>query len=199
MLQPFGWELGRYRPLLRVQAELIGLHPLIRVRFEYSDLVNETLLHAHEQRGQFEGHTEAELIAWLQCILQNQAIDMIRKERAQKRDAFRAHSIEAAVEKSSVCVREFLPGNGPSPSEHLQREEQMVRVAWAVNQLEEDQRQAFLARHVMELPIADIATLMKRSPRAVAGLLLRGRKRLRELLGEESGDTLQGNHDARKR
>jgi RNA polymerase sigma-70 factor (ECF subfamily) len=87
----------------------------------------------------------------------------------------------------------MLPGKGPSPSEHLQREEQMVRVAWALNQLAEDQRQAFLARHMMELPIADIATLMKRSEKSVAGLLLRGRKRLRELLGEESGDRREGN------
>jgi RNA polymerase sigma-70 factor (ECF subfamily) len=199
MAESFDWDLGRYRPLLRVQAELIDLHPLIRVRFDYSDLVNESLLRAHEQRDQFQGHTEAELIAWLQRILQNQAIDMIRKERAKKRDAFRDRSIEDAVENSSVCVRNLLPVRGPSPSEHLQREEQMVRVAWAVSQLEEDQRQAFIARHMMELPIADIATLMERSPKAVAGLLLRGRKRLRELLGEELGDTVQGNHDARKR
>jgi RNA polymerase sigma-70 factor (ECF subfamily) len=196
MAESFDWDLGRYRPLLRVQAELINLHPRIRVRFDYSDLVNDTLLRAHQQRDQFQGHTEAELIAWLQRILENRAIDMIRKERAKKRDVFREPSVEAVVEGSSVCMRDMLPGKGPSPSEHLQREEQMIRVALALNQLEEDQRQAFLARHMMELPIADIATLMERSPKAVAGLLLRGRKRLRELLGEESGDRMQGNHHA---
>jgi RNA polymerase sigma-70 factor (ECF subfamily) len=199
MPETFGWDLGRYRPLLRVRAELIDLHPRIRVRFDYSEVVNEALLHAHQQRDQFHGHTEAELIGWLQRILEHRAIAMIRRERAKKRNVHLECSIEAAVGESSVYVRDFLAGKGPSPSEHLQREEQMVRVAWALNQLEAGQRQAFLARHLMELPIADIATLMGRTEKAVAGLLLRGRKRLRELLGEESRDGMEGNHHARKR
>jgi RNA polymerase sigma-70 factor (ECF subfamily) len=199
MTETLNRDLGRYRPLLRVRAELIDLHPGIRVRFDYSDLVNETLHYAHQKLDQFRGQTEAELIGWLQRILEHRAIAMIRRERAQKRDVLRECSLEAAVEGSSVYVRDFLPGKGPSPSEHLQREELMVRVAWALNQLEAGQRQAFLARHMMDLPIADIATLMGRTEKAVAGLLLRGRKRLRELLGEESRDGMEGNHHAPKR
>jgi RNA polymerase sigma-70 factor (ECF subfamily) len=199
MPETLSWDLDRYRPLLRMRAELIDLHPRIRVRFDYSDVANETLLLAHQQLDQFRGHTEAELVAWLQGILEHRAIAMIRKELAKKRNVHRECSIEAAVEESSVYVRDILRDKGPSPSEQLQQEELMVRIARALNQLEEVQRQAFLARHMMDLPIADIATLMGRTEKSVAGLLLRGRKRLRELLRDESGGRKEGDHHARKR
>jgi DNA-directed RNA polymerase specialized sigma24 family protein len=39
--------------------------------------------------------------------------------------------------------------------------------------------------HLKGLPVAEVGRLMERSSRAVAGLLLRGLKRLRGLLNEE--------------
>ncbi len=55
MAETSGWDLGRYRPLPRVQAELLRLDRRMLVRFDYSDLVNEALLRAHQQLGRFRG------------------------------------------------------------------------------------------------------------------------------------------------
>ncbi len=74
------------------------------------------------------------------------------------------------------------------PSEHLQKEEQLVRLTGALDTLEEGQRQAVIARHLLGLKVADIAAQLGRTEKAVAGLLPRGRKRLRELLGESSDE-----------
>ena len=65
------WQLERYRPLLRLQARRLELDLRLRRRFDSSDLVQETMLKAHEGLDKFKGATEAELIVWLQEILGN--------------------------------------------------------------------------------------------------------------------------------
>jgi RNA polymerase sigma-70 factor (ECF subfamily) len=197
--EPPAWDLGRYRPLLRVQAEMLRLDQRILVRFDYSDLVNEALLRAHQQLGQFRGTTEAEFIAWLQRILENRAIDMIRDGQAQKRDVQRERSIEAAVKESSVRLDRLLASPETSPSERVQKEEQLVRMTRALDGLEQDQRQAVIARHLVGLKVAEIAAQMGRTEKAVAGLLLRGRRKLRQLLGESSDKVAGGGSDERAR
>lgn len=61
-------ELGQYRSYLRFLAQL-QLAPEIRVRLDPSDLVQQTLLQAHQGWGEFRGRTRAELAAWLRQIL----------------------------------------------------------------------------------------------------------------------------------
>jgi RNA polymerase sigma factor (sigma-70 family) len=199
MAKTIDWDLGRYRPLLRMRAELIDLQPRIRVRLDCAALVDEALRSADQQRNELRGLTEAELIVRLQRILEQRAIDMICKERAKKRNVQQESSVNIVVEKSSMYMRDVLPNIDPSPGEHLNREERLVRVAWALNQLEEGQRQAVLARLLMGVPIADIAKLMGQTEKSVTNLLRRARKRLRDLLGEKSGDRMEGNHHARTR
>jgi RNA polymerase sigma-70 factor (ECF subfamily) len=174
--------------MLRLHAQMLRLHPRILVKFGYSELVNETLLVAHERIAQFEGGTEAQLIAWLKRILTNRAKDKIDYWHAEMRDVDRERSIEAASEDSSQRLGEFLAAQDSSPSEHVSKEEQLARLARALDELDQDQREAIIARYLMQLPVAAIADKMKRSQRSVAGLLLRGKKQLRNLLKEDSDE-----------
>jgi RNA polymerase sigma-70 factor, ECF subfamily len=193
--ETLSWNLERHRPMLRLHAQMLRLHPRILVKFGYSELVNETLLVAHERFAQFEGSTEAQLIAWLKRILTNRARDKIDYWHAEIRDIDRECPIEAASEDSSQRLGEFLAAQNSSPSEHVSKEEQLARLARALDELDQDQREAIVARYLMQLPVAEIASQMKRSERSVAGLLLRGRKRLRNLLKEDSDE---GDADERK-
>jgi RNA polymerase sigma-70 factor (ECF subfamily) len=181
--------------MLRLHAQMLSLHPRILVKFGYSELVNETLMVAHERIAQFAGNTEAQLIAWLKRSLENRAKDKIAYWHAEMRDVDRECPIEAAVEDSSQRLTGFLVAHGSSPSEHVSKEEQLARLARALDELDEDHREAIVARYLMQLPVAEIAAQMKRSERSVAGLLLRGRKRLRKLLKEDSDE---GDADERK-
>jgi RNA polymerase sigma-70 factor (ECF subfamily) len=147
--------------------------------------VQETLLRAHRNLDHFRGTSEAELIAWLQQILAHVIADEVRKARAQKRDVALEQSLQQVLADSSARLEAFLAGKGPSPSEQAERHELLLRVAAAVEQLPADQRDVFLQHDLLGTPVRQIAAGIGRSEKSVAGLLLRGRRRLRELLGEE--------------
>ncbi len=181
------WPLERYRPLLYLQARGLGLGPKLLRRFDESDLVQEAMAHAQAGLEDFRGCTEAEFVAWLQAALANVLRDRVRREHAGKRDLRREQRFDAAVGESSVQLNQFLAADGESPSVAVQRTERALHVAEAIARLEPDQRDAILLREMQGLAIADIAKRMQRTEKSVAGLLLRGRRRLRELLAGIAG------------
>jgi len=154
-------------------------------RFDSSDLVQETLLKAHEGLANFKGSTEAELVKWLQEILGNVVADEVRKARAQKRDVALEKSLDDVVAGSSAQLNAFLTAGGPSPSEQMERQEQLLRLTVAIDQLPCDQRDVVIHRDVLGTPVREIAENLERTEKSVAGLLLRGRRRLRELLEDD--------------
>jgi RNA polymerase sigma-70 factor (ECF subfamily) len=180
------WPLEQYRPLLCLYARGLGLCPQLLRRFDESDLVQEAMARAHVGLGAFRGTTEAEFVAWLQAALANVLRDRLRRERAGKRDPRREQQIEAVVGDSSVRLNHLLAADSETPSVAIRREERARKVAEAIARLEPDQRDAILLREMQNLAVAEIAMRMRRTEKSVAGLLLRGRKRLRELLAELS-------------
>jgi RNA polymerase sigma-70 factor (ECF subfamily) len=176
------WHLEDYQPLLRLQVRRLQLDPRLQSRFDSSDLVHETLLKAHENLAGFRGTTEAELVRWLQEILANVARDEIRKHRAQKRDVALEQSLQAVVAESSARLENYLAAQQSSPSQQAERRERLLRLAAALDQLPPDQRDAVILHDLDRLSVDQVALHLGRTPRSVAGLLLRGHRKLRELL-----------------
>ena len=180
--------MERYRPLLRVQARvvLLRLDPRLRRRFDSSDLVHDTLVSAYEKRDQFRGNPGPELENWLREILVHTAIDKVREHRAQKRDVALERSLQDQAAQSSARIVEILAPTS-SPSQQAEREEMKLRLAAALEQLPEEQRNVIIHRYLLgsQTPVAQIAEQMGCTPKAVAGLLYRAKHRLRELLEED--------------
>jgi RNA polymerase sigma-70 factor (ECF subfamily) len=101
-----------------------------------------------------------------------------------KRDLGRERSLEAAVEASSCQLAAFLAAEQSSPSQQAERHERAVRLAEALAALPDDNREALMLHYCEDWPLADIANHLGRTPAAVAGLLKRGLKQLREHLRE---------------
>jgi RNA polymerase sigma-70 factor (ECF subfamily) len=178
------WNLDRFRPLLHLQVRLLGLDSRFRRRFDSSDLVQETLLRAHENREQFRGASEAELVRWLQEILRNTAVNKVREATAGKRDLRLEASLQQAVAESSARLQDCLHARGPAPDEQVERQELLPRLAAALDQLPPDQRDVVIQRDLCGDPVRQIAEQLGRTEKAVAGLLLRGRRKLAELLSD---------------
>jgi RNA polymerase sigma-70 factor (ECF subfamily) len=177
------WPLERFRSLLRLQVQLMHLDRRFQRRFDASDLVHETMVRALQHRDQFRGRSEAEALGWLQAILRNVVADKLDEAHADKRDINREQSIQEALDSSSAHLEAFLADRGPSPAEAAERNEQLLRLAEAIDRVSADQRDV-LVHHLQGTPVAEIARAMGRSEQAVAGLLFRGRRALAELLGD---------------
>ncbi len=175
------WELERYRNYLRLLARL-QLDPRLRGKLDPSDLVQQTLLQAHQMQGQFRGATEAEQAAWLRQILVRTMANAARDLGRLKRDVGRERSLEAAIEESSLRLEAWLASEQTSPSVRAEKNEQLLRLAEALEQLPDAQREAVELHHLRGLSLAELAGQLGRSEGAVAGLLHRGIKRLRKLL-----------------
>jgi RNA polymerase sigma-70 factor (ECF subfamily) len=176
-----GQDLERFRPYLRVLAQL-ELDPRLRAKLDPSDIVQQTLLRAYQARSQFRGHTTAEHAAWLRQILVRTLANTARDLGRDKRDVGREQSLEAAVEESSARLGSWLASERSSPSKQLDRDEQVVRLVEALEQLPADQREAVVLHHLKGWTLAELARHLDRQEGAVASLLHRGLKKLRTLL-----------------
>ncbi len=96
----------------------------------------------------------------------------------------RERSLEAGLEQSSRRLESILAADQTSPSQKAIRHEQLIRLADALAQLPDDQRQSVELRHLHGLATAEIAQRMNRSVAAVGWLLQRGLRALRGSLGE---------------
>jgi RNA polymerase sigma-70 factor (ECF subfamily) len=176
--------LERYRHYLELLARL-QLRPRLRSKLGASDIVQQTLLKATQNRDQYRGRSEAELAAWLRRILTNTLVDAVRELEGAKRDVAREYPLEAALAQSSARLEALLQPSPTSPSEQVLRQEQLVQLSAALAQLPEDQRLAVEMHYLQGDTVAEVAEQMGRTERSVAGLVRRGLQGLRGLLADE--------------
>ena len=172
--------LDRFRPLLRLQVRCLQLDERLRRRFDSSDLVQDALTRAVSCADQFRGQTEAEAFGWLQQVLKTVALNAVEREEARCRDFRREVPIDDLLTESSVRVASFLAVPTPAPDDRAARCELLVRLAAAVEKLPPDQRDVVNLRDIQGYRVDEIARLLGKTEKAVAGLLLRGRLELRE-------------------
>jgi RNA polymerase sigma-70 factor (ECF subfamily) len=179
--------LERSRDYLRLLARM-QLDPRLLGKLDSSDVVQQTLLAAHQHKDQFRGKTEAEFLGWLRQILANNLAMAVRRYGTGTRDINRERSFEFGLEESAARVDAWLAADQSSPSQRAMRHEMHLHLANALRELPEDQRVAVELHHLQGLTVAEAATRMKRSKMAVVGLLFRGLKMLRSLMNESGAE-----------
>ena len=83
---------------------------------------------------------------------------------------------------TSLRLGSWLASDQSTPSQQAMRHEQLLALAAALARLPDEQRQAIELHHLRGLPLAEVAVQMQRTKGAVAALIFRGVKRLRELM-----------------
>jgi RNA polymerase sigma-70 factor (ECF subfamily) len=189
-----GDSLGRllqmYRNYLMVLAGT-QIERRLQPRMSPSDIVQETMLRAHANFGQFRGASEPELVGWLRQILVNNLAKFVEQHvLAARRDVRREVSIERlgqALEQSTIQLAALLPAGSRSPSAAAQQREEAVLLADRLAMLAPDYSEVLMLRNLQGLPFETIAEQMDRSVSATRMLWLRAIEKLRALYaGDQS-------------
>ena len=170
--------LNAYRNYLLLLAQM-RFDRTLDGKADPSDLVQETLLKAHQRFGQFRGVSEPELAGWLRQILARTLADMVRRYRADARQVSRERPLEQAFSGSARVIDGLLAASGTSPTQAAQRRELGVLLADALAELNADHRQVIMLRNLQELDWDEVAPEMGRSTSAVRMLWTRALKELR--------------------
>lgn len=143
-----------------------------------SDVVQETLLRAHEHFEQFNGSSEKEFLAWVRRILLNQVVNVKRDLRRAKRDVNREQPIAG---NSRISAPPIDPATGdPTPSRQVAQDETSQALAEALARLPEDYRQAVIMRSWKRLSFAEIGKRLDRSEDAARKIWYRALERLQK-------------------
>lgn len=171
-------DLQRFRPFLRALAEE-QLYSGLRPKIDPSDLVQQTMLQAIESQSQFRGTTDAAKASWLRAILKNVMAGFGRHFHRDRRNVSREQAIESGGSTRSEHGFE-IAGDFSSPSQQLRQSEDRQQLQELLAHLTDEQQQALVLRYWHDFSLEEIGQKMNKSPDAVAGLLYRGMKVLRE-------------------
>jgi RNA polymerase sigma-70 factor (ECF subfamily) len=176
-------EMERFRSYLLLLARM-KLDRKVRGKVDASDVVQQTLLEAHQAMESFRGGDTAAQAAWLRQILARNLANAVRDLTRAKRDVRKERALKADLDASASQFEGWLAAEQSSPSQKMERQERALQLAEALALLPESQRDAVVLRHFQELSLAEIAEQLDCTSAAVAGLLQRGLKNLRKSLSE---------------
>ena len=177
-----GELLNRFRPYLNVIAQR-HLDERLQSRLDYADVVQITFLEAFRDFDSFRGDTVESLLAWLRHILRNNVSTAHQHHlTAQKRSARKEVTLRISSESggSSLGMQDILPSESSSPSQRMMRDEASVVLATCLEQIPETQRDAIRMRYLDGVSLKEISDRTSKSEMAVAGLLKRGLRALRD-------------------
>jgi RNA polymerase sigma-70 factor (ECF subfamily) len=172
------------REYLRLLARM-QLSPDLAGKIDLSGVVQQTLWEAASADRPAGNGSEQRV--WMRHLLSNNLRDAIRKATAARRDVRRERSLEAAIEASSARIEAWLVSQQSSPSKRAIRGEELELLAAALVNLSEDQRLAIELHHFEGLSLSAVSQRLGRSKEAVASLLYRAIKHLRNELVASGG------------
>jgi RNA polymerase sigma-70 factor (ECF subfamily) len=176
--EALGWALEACRRYLLLVAQK-QLDPDLQAKGSGSDLVQETFLEAQRDFAQFQGTTEAELLAWLRQVLLNNLGHFTRRFRATgKREVGR--EVGLGGDGSAAGPEAALAGSDLSPSGLAMEREQAQALQQALSRLPEDYGRVLTLRFQEGRSFEEIGRLLGRSPDAARKLWARALERLRQ-------------------
>jgi RNA polymerase sigma-70 factor (ECF subfamily) len=153
-----------------------------------ADVASHTFCKALSKLHDYQFRRSDSIYPWLHQIASNRVVDLVRD-----RPAGGMLSLDAQAAEDVDSFLEYLPADGPSAQELVERSEVQEVVRQAIEKLPADQGRAIALRFLGDLSIKDIACAMDRSEGAVKSLLHRALQSMRQhLKGTVANSAYQG-------
>jgi RNA polymerase sigma-70 factor (ECF subfamily) len=149
--------------------------PELRTQLESMDLVQEALVEAVKDIGDFTYCSDGDFLNWLSSIVENTIRDYVDRIHAAKRDVRRQVSlnkISARTDRARPDVG--MPAVTTTPSVVLSLREELDRLEQAMDRLKPQYREVIMLAKIEGLSCKEIAGRLNKSPAAVAMSLSRG-------------------------
>jgi RNA polymerase sigma-70 factor (ECF subfamily) len=172
-------EPGAFEELVEAyQHRLVAvLHHLVGSAEEAEDLAQEVFLRVYRARKKYRARSK--FSTWLFTIANNLALNSLRtRQRKPVVPLNLADSGPLGPRPAEQLVRD----KASQPVQHIQQQELAALVQNALSGLNERQRMAVVLNKFEDMNYAEIAEVMRLSPKAVKSLLSRARCNLRVVL-----------------
>ena len=150
--EAFAQLVGRYqRPLFNFILRSV------RRRERADELLQDVFMKVVQRSQDFKGNSK--FSTWLYTIARNLCIDHSRKMVFRRHVSLDAPGRSAGSEEGPTLL-ERTAAEGPEPDRAMLQSDLRIRIAEAVEELPEEQRDVFLMRQVQGMPFKDIADIV---------------------------------------
>jgi RNA polymerase sigma-70 factor (ECF subfamily) len=153
----------------------------LRSKLESMDLVQDVLMSALKDLGNFTYKTEGDFMRWLSRIAENRLRNHLQRLHANKRDIrkeVRFNGYRPTVEDSFVAALDAV--DSTTPSAIMSKREDLDRLAKAIDALKPEYRKVIVQTKIEGLSYKEIGQQLGKSSEAVRKLVSRA---LEELIG----------------
>lgn len=178
--------LARHRERLERMVKL-RMDPRLSARVDPSDVVQEAVTEAWQKLSDYLEKRPVAFYPWLRRIAWERLVKVHRFHLEAKKRSVRREAVLELPDHSSMQLVALLIQSGTSPSGKLMRKELHRRVREALDDLPERDREILVLLHLEQLSRSETAAVLEISEPAADMRHLRAIKRIRGLLGGESG------------
>ena len=172
----------RHREKLRRMVQL-RLDPRLAGRVSTSDVLQEAYIDALKRVEHYFEKPDQAFFGWLRLVVGQRIADVHREHLAQKRNASRDVPMHGgAPGADSACIAALLLGSITSPSHAAARNESLVRLEAALEQMDPIDREVLALRHFEELSNTETAEILGIEPPAASKRYVRALARLKQTL-----------------
>ncbi|MCG8582066.1 MAG: RNA polymerase sigma factor [Bacteroidales bacterium] len=138
------------------------------------DVAQEVFIEMYRSINNFRN--ESSISTWLYRLAINKSLDYIRQSKRLKRGSGKVSAMEKSeIEKLNITNKQLA-------SDSLEEEERKKLLYQSIDQLPKRQKEALLLSQIKELKQQEVADIMDTSVSSVESLLVRAKRKLRELL-----------------
>jgi RNA polymerase sigma-70 factor (ECF subfamily) len=165
----------------------VRLDPNLASRIDASDVVQDTLLIAHRRLEEYLRDRSISFYGWLRNLAWQRLIDLQRRHvYSQRRSIHREDPFAPTLSDDSfVRLANLLSSDDASPSQQFLKNEMTRRLKTAMTQLGSDEREVLVLRHLEELSVKEITSILSIPEGTIQSRHFRAVQKLRRILDDE--------------